>query len=433
MEIENIKFVDELADCLPIPLPEDDFDYSVGYLDEYNVFIKDIISPLFKEGQYKLQNKKALVALEFRLMLIEEQDKVTFAVHAYGKKKDYKAKLILQKEDADHGLITLSLVDKIEGAMPAKRISQICKAIGLEFFEKYNGSLEDSALNNPYMVILQGLSMYVDKLQDKLEAKDAEADKKVANVQKELDVFKENKITLKKFNTLQEVCEKYKKRIAELEKSNRELSSLNGNKGLKQIDKLAKDNNLFTMQVEALQQELANSQAEAALAVKKHETLLLLYQQQQEKYKSIINWIDFLKLEADTLPGNKEVEQIEKTVTVEPKPQLPASVCDKLERALRGMKVLVIGGHANWQNKIKEKYPKFTYIDHENVNFNVNILKTADLIFFNTQHCSHTQYFKIKENINIERDKKEYKERLVYVNNNNIETFFELLREKVLG
>lgn len=64
-------------------------------------------------------------------------------------------------------------------------------------FEKYNGSLEDSALNNPYMVILQGLSMYVDKLQDKLEAKDAEADKKVANVQKELDVFKENKITLK--------------------------------------------------------------------------------------------------------------------------------------------------------------------------------------------------------------------------------------------
>lgn len=97
-----------------------------------------------------------------------------------------------------------------------------------------------------------------------------------------------------------------------MEKSNRELSSLNGNKGLKQIDKLAKDNNLFTMQVEALQQELANSQAEAALAVKKHETLLLLYQQQQEKYKSIINWIDFLKLEADTLPGNKEVEQIEK-------------------------------------------------------------------------------------------------------------------------
>ena len=182
-----------------------------------------------------------------------------------------------------------------------------------------------------------------------------------------------------------------------------------------------------------MQQELANSQAEAALAVKKHETLLLLYQQQQEKYKSIINWIDFLKLEADTLPGNKEVEQIEKTVTVEPKPKLPASVCDKLERALRGMKVLVIGGHANWQNKIKEKYPKFPYIDHENVNFNVNILKTADLIFFNTQHCSHTQYFKIKENINIERDKKEYKERLVYVNNNSIETFFELLREKVLG
>ena len=44
MEIENIKFVDELADCLPIPLPEDDFDYSVGYLDEYNVFIKDIKS-----------------------------------------------------------------------------------------------------------------------------------------------------------------------------------------------------------------------------------------------------------------------------------------------------------------------------------------------------------------------------------------------------
>lgn len=82
---------------------------------------------------------------------------------------------------------------------------------------------------------------------------------------------------------------------------------------------------------------------------------------------------------------------------------------------------------------VKKFKTMLTYMDSDNVNFDVSILKNADYIFFNTLHCSHTLYFKVKDNLNAGRDKQEGKDKLIYINNNNVDVFTDILMEKILG
>lgn len=72
---------------------------------------------------------------------------------------------------------------------------------------------------------------------------------------------------------------------------------------------------------------------------------------------------------------------------------------------LKNLNVLIMGGHQVWQNRLKELYPDFKYLD-------------ADIVFFNTLHCSHTLYYRMKNNINNGRN--ERKNKVIFISSNNL-------------
>lgn len=98
---------------------------------------------------------------------------------------------------------------------------------------------------------------------------------------------------------------------------------------------------------------------------------------------------------------------------------------------LKNLNVLIMGGHHVWQNRLKELYPDFKYLDSDNVNYDINITRNADIVFFNTLHCSHTLYYRMKNNINNGRD--ERKNKVVYISSNNLEYFKEMVSKAALG
>lgn len=100
-----------------------------------------------------------------------------------------------------------------------------------------------------------------------------------------------------------------------------------------------------------------------------------------------------------------------------------------IENRLKDLNIVIMCGHQIWQNRLKEIYPYFTYIDSDNVNFDINITRNADIIFFNTLHCSHTLFYRIKNNVNNGRTNN--KEKLIFVGSNNLGQFKEVVSKAV--
>lgn len=112
----------------------------------------------------------------------------------------------------------------------------------------------------------------------------------------------------------------------------------------------------------------------------------------------------------------------------EESPVLPNSY---VQGRLKNLNVLIMGGHQVWQNRLKKLYPDFKYLDSDNVNYDINITRNADIVFFNTLHCSHTLYYRMKNNINNGRD--ERKNKVVYISSNNLDYFKEMVSKAALG
>ena len=112
----------------------------------------------------------------------------------------------------------------------------------------------------------------------------------------------------------------------------------------------------------------------------------------------------------------------------EESPVLPNSY---VQGRLKNLNVLIMGGHQVWQNRLKELYPDFKYLDSDNVNYDINITRNADIVFFNTLHCSHTLYYRMKNNIN--NGRAERKNKVIYISSNNMEYFKEMVSKAALG
>ena len=59
------------------------------------------------------------------------------------------------------------------------------------------------------------------------------------------------------------------------------------------------------------------------------------------------------------------------------------------------MKGLIIGGHENWQRKMKELLPGFKFILPDALNFDVSILEGVEGIFVYTNYLNHGLYYKL--------------------------------------
>ena len=67
---------------------------------------------------------------------------------------------------------------------------------------------------------------------------------------------------------------------------------------------------------------------------------------------------------------------------------------------LNKLKGVIIGGHPNWQNKMKESLD-WTFISPD-FSINEDLIKNADVVIFNVSYLNHSLYYKaidiIKEN-----------------------------------
>lgn len=100
-----------------------------------------------------------------------------------------------------------------------------------------------------------------------------------------------------------------------------------------------------------------------------------------------------------------------------------------IQDKLKSLNILIMGGHQIWQNKLKELYPYFNYIDSENVNFDINIVRNADIVLFNTLHCSHSLYYKMKNNVN--NGRMDCKDKVFYISSNNLVYFKNLVTDTI--
>lgn len=77
-------------------------------------------------------------------------------------------------------------------------------------------------------------------------------------------------------------------------------------------------------------------------------------------------------------------------------------------------KVIVLGGHNNWQRKLKEKFPQWQFLTVDKKTFSSEIIRDKDFIVCNTEILSHTAYYKMLAS----RSKHQH---ILFVHSNNIE------------
>ena len=62
---------------------------------------------------------------------------------------------------------------------------------------------------------------------------------------------------------------------------------------------------------------------------------------------------------------------------------------------------IIIGGHINWRNNLKKKYPSISVMDGHLETADFSVLKNMDFVFLNVSNMSHSVYYKV---INILRN-----------------------------
>jgi hypothetical protein len=71
---------------------------------------------------------------------------------------------------------------------------------------------------------------------------------------------------------------------------------------------------------------------------------------------------------------------------------------EEIASFLANKKLVIVGGHINWQNKLKEKLPNLTFVNSGNSD--LPYLNNKDAIFINTSINSHSLYYKVTSIIN---------------------------------
>lgn len=146
---------------------------------------------------------------------------------------------------------------------------------------------------------------------------------------------------------------------------------------------------------------------EAQLAIDRQNKKILAnaeeYASQQETISEMKAYIEALETQ---LENQNETQQQSDTVVV-------PDLSDK--------RIVVVGGHENWQNKLKSLYPDFTFIGADDISFDVNVVRNADIVIFNFIHSSHTLYYRLKAN----------RENIVYIGNNSINSFNATLTKSI--
>ncbi len=64
------------------------------------------------------------------------------------------------------------------------------------------------------------------------------------------------------------------------------------------------------------------------------------------------------------------------------------------KKLLREKKIVIVGGHQNWIAKLRQEFPKWSFVSPDSVTINENVLKKADYAYFFTDCLKHRNYYK---------------------------------------
>ena len=84
-------------------------------------------------------------------------------------------------------------------------------------------------------------------------------------------------------------------------------------------------------------------------------------------------------------------------------PEAPVIDLDTMKKAIGEHSILIVGGHVNWQNRLKQNFPKWKFIDiHYYNTVDVKVVEGVEKVYFFTDYLSHITY---RMMINVIRDK----------------------------
>lgn len=137
----------------------------------------------------------------------------------------------------------------------------------------------------------------------------------------------------------------------------------------------------------------------AAVLREKDQQLVKLERQLFKQSKLLASLQDELKLKNKLLDDIKtEYRYMKECINSENNDmELPATVEYLDTKTVAALRVAVIGGRDDWQNRLKQKYPDFIFIGVKEVNYDVNVLDKADVIVFNWTYVGHSVYSKQKD------------------------------------
>lgn len=78
---------------------------------------------------------------------------------------------------------------------------------------------------------------------------------------------------------------------------------------------------------------------------------------------------------------------------------VPESDETDLKELIKDKKIIIVGGHIEWRNKLKRKYPSIITMDGHNATSDFTPLSSADLVLLNTSNMSHKVYYKVIETL----------------------------------
>ena len=84
-------------------------------------------------------------------------------------------------------------------------------------------------------------------------------------------------------------------------------------------------------------------------------------------------------------------------------------------------KIVIIGGHCHLQKFLRDMFPHVRFVDAEPMAFDSNLVRTADIVCYLTNHLSHSTFKKVK-NIATNCDIKQ-----VYHRTNNVNFIYKTI------
>lgn len=174
---------------------------------------------------------------------------------------------------------------------------------------------------------------------------------------------------------------------------------------LKDMELLKKDSEINSLktQVESLKKQLKEQNNISSKKI----------QQQEKEISRLKDSLEKNKINEGELIGLRDMF-FELNSKEHVKDEIALTCIEKaIPPELKDLRFVVVAGHPRWQEKMKTLFPKFNYLNADNLSFDLNLIYNADGIIFNSDYGSHGLYYKV---INAVR---KTDKRPIYISENN--------------